>query len=1038
MLITRIELENIKSYRHMTIDFRRGTTAISGANGAGKTTIVEAIGYALFDHLAYNQGQFVREGEKYGCVVVHLIGNDDRPYTVERRVGAGAHWFIYDDEANDRLEQRADVTDKLHDLFGIDRERSLTALFRDALGVPQGTFTAIFLEAASKRKLTFDALLQIEDYKTAFDYLLEAQKVYKEQIQTQQGEIRRLQYETRDLESWRVSLAEMHQQYQQQTTQFAQGTQHLEQLDAREKVLKQLEQALQQAEQRHTLCENTYNTNSARLEDREKELQLARTAQQIVEVSLTDYSRYLAAEGELKQLRSDAQKRDALQIRKAEYARTLTKISTTIGHLHGRLEEVAAANRRLLDLLPLVDEQVELEKQRDALTGNVKLYDSLVVEGKRLVQQRDEYVNKQETLRRSIASIEPLQPVAELLQERMEVMAKLQAQVQQRGNKQRQLMEKREQLRQKQEERENTTTRLRKAESNVAKIEEHRSEAEELPMLRRQHDQFSEQRYRLEGNIDGYLASRKQSVGGQCPFLHEPCLNINQRGVASLESYFDNLLTQEQTRLAAICQQQTAAVERITFVQKYADALARMEQYVMQRDNAAEHLQRLAIEITRMEREVAELALDLETLKSIDAQIARATAGRDESQRAYEQVHKLDGLRMQVQQLQEQTEQAEEVIAERRRQSKELSGSREQLQQVNAALVALGDPRAQRHTQQETIKQGPIYEQQLQDEQQKQKQTEQILEQIEQQLVTYAELDMHIGNQEGILQQCHVGHTNYQRNEQTAKLLPQRQQAFEAMLSQTDQARENLHTAEQALEEAKAAFNEQELFAIRSELTELHGNLQRLSGEIQRTQQDIVVLEQKIVVADGLKLSLQAAEEEQATLEELQTMMEQFRKILKEAAPYVLKAMLNDISAEANRIFGEVMGDRAAQLSWQNDYEIILRRGGVDRTFAQLSGGEQMSAALAVRLALLKKLSTLNIAFFDEPTQNMDELRRMNLAEQIRRVRGFEQLVVISHDDTFEQGLDSLIRLHKADGETRLLTEDDIIVRERSTAPVTM
>ena len=84
-----------------------------------------------------------------------------------------------------------------------------------------------------------------------------------------------------------------------------------------------------------------------------------------------------------------------------------------------------------------------------------------------------------------------------------------------------------------------------------------------------------------------------------------------------------------------------------------------------------------------------------------------------------------------------------------------------------------------------------------------------------------------------------------------------------------------------------------------------------------------------------------------------------------------------------------------------------------------------MSAALAIRLALLKKLSNLNIAFFDEPTQNMDELRRTNLAEQIRRVRGFDQLVVISHDDTFEQGLDGLIRLRKESGETSLLTEDD-------------
>src|SRR6202140_637497 len=100
MLITRVELENIKNYRQIVMDFWRGTTPISGANGAGKTTIVEAIGYALFNFLPYNQAQFVREGEKFGKVVVHLIGSDDRPYTVERRCGSSAHWFVYDCEAD--------------------------------------------------------------------------------------------------------------------------------------------------------------------------------------------------------------------------------------------------------------------------------------------------------------------------------------------------------------------------------------------------------------------------------------------------------------------------------------------------------------------------------------------------------------------------------------------------------------------------------------------------------------------------------------------------------------------------------------------------------------------------------------------------------------------------------------------------------------------------------------------------------------------------------------------------------------------------
>src|SRR5947199_527442 len=88
MLITRIELENIKSYRHIAIDFRCGTTAISGSNGAGKTTVVEAMGYALFGYLPYSQDQFVREGEKDGKVLLYLIGRDDSAYTVERSFGS--------------------------------------------------------------------------------------------------------------------------------------------------------------------------------------------------------------------------------------------------------------------------------------------------------------------------------------------------------------------------------------------------------------------------------------------------------------------------------------------------------------------------------------------------------------------------------------------------------------------------------------------------------------------------------------------------------------------------------------------------------------------------------------------------------------------------------------------------------------------------------------------------------------------------------------------------------------------------------------
>jgi exonuclease SbcC len=89
----------------------------------------------------------------------------------------------------------------------------------------------------------------------------------------------------------------------------------------------------------------------------------------------------------------------------------------------------------------------------------------------------------------------------------------------------------------------------------------------------------------------------------------------------------------------------------------------------------------------------------------------------------------------------------------------------------------------------------------------------------------------------------------------------------------------------------------------------------------------------------------------------------------------------------------------------------MLEEGGYDRPFINLSGGEQMAAALSVRLALLKQLSDIRIAFFDEPTTNMDAERRENLAAEIGQIKHFDQLFVISHDDTFEGYVDNHIRV---------------------------
>ncbi len=140
------------------------------------------------------------------------------------------------------------------------------------------------------------------------------------------------------------------------------------------------------------------------------------------------------------------------------------------------------------------------------------------------------------------------------------------------------------------------------------------------------------------------------------------------------------------------------------------------------------------------------------------------------------------------------------------------------------------------------------------------------------------------------------------------------------------------------------------------------------------------------------------------------------RDILNKAAPYITETWLFSISHEANQLFREITGRYDVTLRWTKDYEVTLEEEGRERPFANLSGGEQMAAALAVRLALLRQLSEINIAFFDEPTTNMDEERCRNLAQQIGRIRSFQQLFVISHDDSFESFTDQVITLNAKEG----------------------
>ena len=88
-----------------------------------------------------------------------------------------------------------------------------------------------------------------------------------------------------------------------------------------------------------------------------------------------------------------------------------------------------------------------------------------------------------------------------------------------------------------------------------------------------------------------------------------------------------------------------------------------------------------------------------------------------------------------------------------------------------------------------------------------------------------------------------------------------------------------------------------------------------------------------------------------------------------------------------------------------------------ERSDDQLSGGQTMSAVVALRLAMLQTIGA-RIAFFDEPTSNLDATRRENLAHAFRAIdvgkeevteHWYDQLFLISHDVAFTEVTDQMI-----------------------------
>lgn len=1023
MRIDYLQLENIKSYRAPTrIDLTEGVNAICGLNGSGKTTLLEAIGYALFGSLVYSQAAFVREGEKFGTIRVGLCDRDERRYEVIRRIGRSASHVVIDAETGTRIADSKEVFAWIRShALQLEGDVDLSTLFENAVGVPQGMLTSDFLRAAGQRKSIFDPLLRVEEYRHAYEQLRDTVTFLRDRSTQEDQAIAGLRTDTDRIpdtlnafQTLSAQVAESRSLLQHVETEAAQLRAQCRELDDLERRLLLLQQEVRGAE---------YDVQRARdlQGQRADEVMVAEQAAREVSASEQGYRQTLEARERLSDLEAARLQRDQLIVQHAEARTDARGIFGQIEQLDRELQQARDAAAEAAGLNEVVSRQRLLEDELRELEVGLRDLTRLETE---LADLREEIDRSQKDLiglDRRLAETMRAERIAGGLpaaEEALEVVKRELAELPALRSERDRIRREGTRLKAERTRLNDEMNRWRVAEERrvalepvAASVNDLQAAVTELRELRAVH----------RATLTYQQMARRELAAGNCPLISQPCPVVagNPGVLTRLDSSDDQVATTLEN------------VER--------DLLTREEELAKARSAGAEY-QELLLRSVPLEHDESVLEAVETELRACSQQF-QEVSGKLERETYLQAQHEseLQHLR----QVQAEARKAAErpVLEEqRRRDAHALERRQQHLERIlerhvtlsatspKAALLAreiaaLGDPHGRQRELLTLAGRRDFIEQQLTQQQARLADTAGRVKALSARLEEFNRLDDEIASERERERTAMADYERYLQHVGVAEQLPERREAFAAQATIRQQTESILSEAVARRDALLAEYDskhhgevKQAAEAADREAVKQGAVHQHLESDLKRVADDLANLRRKDEI-------LQRHLAERGRLADTERAIKFIRETVNAAGPAVTEALLQTISQGANDIYAEIIDDHAVELRWDRDYEILIQHGPETRKFAQLSGGEQMGAALAVRLALLKEMSEVDFAFFDEPTQNMDAERRSNLADQIRQIRGFSQLIVISHDDTFEHHTDNVIRLRKIHGETAVETD---------------
>jgi len=191
-MITSIELGDFLSHSETKLNFENGVTVFVGHNGAGKSSIIDALTFALFgQHTRKSNKGLIKRGAIQGFSKVEFTINGKQYQAVRKIDSKGGLAAKFSEKVNDEIIEIAagerkqfgeSMTHEIEKIIGLDFEKLKIASI-----VQQGELNSIIKAKPKEFKELINAVIGIDKLDVASNSMKEVTKDFREKIREKLG-----------------------------------------------------------------------------------------------------------------------------------------------------------------------------------------------------------------------------------------------------------------------------------------------------------------------------------------------------------------------------------------------------------------------------------------------------------------------------------------------------------------------------------------------------------------------------------------------------------------------------------------------------------------------------------------------------------------------------------------------------------------------------------------------------------------------------------------------------------------------------------